>query len=61
MTIGQEHMLLPGTIANPAFDYIALGHIHRHQVMNEKPPMTYSAASTGWISGMKATKKGFTW
>ena len=39
MTIGQEHVLLPGNVANPAFDYIALGHIHKHQVISENPPV----------------------
>ncbi len=28
MIIGQEHALLLSNVANPAFDYIALGHIH---------------------------------
>lgn len=59
MTIGQEHMLLPGTIANPAFDYIALGHIHRHQVMNEKPPMTYSGSLDRLDFGDEGDEKGF--
>ncbi len=59
MTIGQEHFLLPGTIANPAFDYIALGHIHRHQVMNEKPPMVYSGSLDKLDFGDETDEKGF--
>ena len=59
MTIGQEHMLLPGTIANPAFDYIALGHIHHHQVMNENPPMTYSGSLDRLDFGDEGDQKGF--
>lgn len=59
MTIGQEHILLPGTIANPAFDYIALGHIHRHQVMNENPPMTYSGSLDRLDFGDEGDQKGF--
>ncbi len=27
-----------GNMAQPAFDYIALGHIHEHQVLCENPP-----------------------
>jgi exonuclease SbcD len=42
MTIGQEHVLLPSNVANPAFDYIALGHIHKHQVLSYNPPVVYS-------------------
>ncbi|GAI30036.1 unnamed protein product, partial [marine sediment metagenome] len=41
MTIGQEHMLLLSNVANPAFDYIALGHIHKHQVLSDNPPVVY--------------------
>jgi exonuclease SbcD len=61
MTIGQEHVLLPGTIANPAFDYIALGHIHRHQVMNknENPPMVYSGSLDRLDFGDEGDEKGF--
>ena len=38
MSIGQEHMLLLSSVALPAFDYVALGHIHKGQVLNEQPP-----------------------
>lgn len=41
MTIGQEHMLLLSNVANPAFDYTALGHIHKHQVLSHNPPVVY--------------------
>ncbi len=44
MSIGQEHMLLLGSVANPAFDYVALGHIHKRQVLNEFPPVIYSGS-----------------
>jgi len=41
MTIGQEHALLLSNVAHPAFDYIALGHIHKHQVLSNNPPVVY--------------------
>jgi len=44
MTIGQEHALLLSNVANPAFDYIALGHIHRHQVLSDSPPVVYAGS-----------------
>ncbi len=44
MTIGQEHALLLSNVAHPAFDYIALGHIHKHQVLKENPPVVYAGS-----------------
>lgn len=44
MTIGQEHALLLSSVAHPAFDYIALGHIHKHQVLKQNPPVVYAGS-----------------
>lgn len=48
---GSEQMLLgsvdpvvsPGMLANPRFDYVALGHVHRHQNLNPtgRPAVVY--------------------
>jgi exonuclease SbcD len=59
MTIGQEHVLLPATIANRAFDYVALGHIHRHQLLLENPPVIYSGSLESLDFGDEADTKGF--
>ncbi|MFC1949832.1 exonuclease SbcCD subunit D [Chloroflexota bacterium] len=59
MTIGQEHVLLPGNIANPAFDYIALGHIHKHQVIWENPPAVYAGSLERVDFGEEKDEKGF--
>jgi len=59
MTIGQEHVLLPGTIANPAFDYIALGHIHRHQILSKTPPLIYAGSLERLDFGDENDDKGF--
>ncbi len=59
MTIGQEHTLLPGNIAHPAFDYIALGHIHRHQVVHENPPVVYAGSLERLNFSEETDEKGF--
>ncbi len=59
MTIGQEQVLLPSNVANPAFDYIALGHIHRHQVLSEEPPLVYAGSLDRLDFGDEGDEKGF--
>ena len=59
MTIGQEHTLLLSTVANPAFDYVALGHIHKGQVLTEHPPVIYSGSLDRLDFGDEGQEKGF--
>ncbi|MGD9393447.1 MAG: exonuclease SbcCD subunit D [Dehalococcoidia bacterium] len=59
MTIGQEHALLVSNIIHPAFDYIALGHIHKQQVLNENPPVVYAGSLERLDFGEADDEKGF--
>ena len=45
MMLGQDHVLFPSALQKPELDYVALGHIHKHQVLrNESPMVVYSGS-----------------
>jgi len=59
MSIGQEHVLLRSVVANPAFDYVALGHIHKHQVLSDSPPVVYAGSLARVDFSEEEDEKGF--
>jgi len=59
INIGQEHVLLVSNVSNPAFDYIALGHIHRHQVLSQEPPVVYAGSLERLDFSEEEDDKGF--
>ena len=59
MMLGQDHVLLPSNLHLPVFDYIALGHIHKHQILRENPMMVYAGSLQRVDFGEEGETKGF--
>ncbi len=59
MMLGRDPVLLKSDVALPQLDYVALGHIHRHQVLNETPHVVYSGSLERVDFGEEGDDKGF--
>jgi exonuclease SbcD len=59
--LGHDLVLGGGIVANKRLDYVALGHIHKHQSLNEdrQPPIVYSGSIERIDFGEAKEKKGF--
>ncbi len=70
-TVGSERSIMLGrdvsvslsTLADERWDYVALGHIHKHQNLTERrpdgPPVVYSGSLERIDFGEEADNKGF--
>ena len=59
MMLGHDHVLLNSSVALPQFDYVALGHIHRHQVLSQNPHVVYAGSLQRVDFGEEKDEKGF--
>ena len=59
MMLGHDHVLLNSNVALPQFDYVALGHIHRHQVLSQNPYVVYAGSLQRVDFGEERDDKGF--
>jgi exonuclease SbcD len=59
MMLGTDHVLNLGTLADPSFDYVALGHIHKHQVLTQHPLVVYPGSLQRIDFSEEKDTKGF--
>ncbi len=59
--IGRDASVPRSELANPAWRYVAMGHIHKHQSLNHdlQPPIVYSGSIERIDFGEEHEKKGF--
>ena len=59
MMLGRDHVLLKSDVGLPQFDYVALGHIHKHQILGYQPHIVYSGSLQRIDFGEEEDEKGF--
>jgi exonuclease SbcD len=61
--VGHDPIIPLSALTNPAWDYVALGHIHRHQDLNagQQPPVVYCGSIERIDFGEEREPKGFVW
>jgi exonuclease SbcD len=61
--IGRDAVVLKSALDDPAWDYVALGHVHKHQSLNggNHPPIVYAGSLERIDFGEEGDPKGFCW
>lgn len=62
MMLGRDHVLLRSAVTLPQLDYVALGHIHKHQILGTPgtlPHVVYSGSLQRVDFGEENDEKGF--
>lgn len=60
MMLGNDHALLASAVHCPEVDYVALGHIHKHQIIRREPPMVVYSGSLQRVDfSEEGDEKGF--
>ena len=59
MMLSKDYLIPTQNLALPKLDYVALGHIHRHQQLNQSPRVVYSGSIERIDFGEENDTKGF--
>ena len=60
MMLGQDHILLVSAVHQPQLEYVALGHVHKHQALRQDPPMVVYSGSLQRVDfSEEGDEKGF--
>ncbi|MBM4463162.1 MAG: exonuclease SbcCD subunit D [Chloroflexi bacterium] len=59
MILGQDPVLPLNSVAKAAFDYVALGHMHKSQILSHIPPVVYSGSLQRIDFSDEGNDKGF--
>ncbi len=59
LAVGKGFTVPVSLLARPCFDYVALGHVHRHQVLCEQPPVVYPGSIERVDFSEEKEDKGF--
>lgn len=57
--IGTDILLPLNIVGDKPFNYVALGHLHKYQVLSENPPVIYSGSIERVDFGEEKEEKGF--
>lgn len=59
LAVGKGFTVPLGLLSRDCFDYVALGHVHRHQVLCENPPIVYPGSIERVDFSEEKEDKGF--